>query len=180
MSTKYIDELKKAYDECVDSLHGLHDLIYGNVNEYESVDELTNICCSECGGYMSKEECLKNPGLTCCQKECDCEEDALEQNAEVTTGAVVVTTNSGEGWEKGISTEFISSQKFSLPEDDVKGYDDAIEKHGKRVKIPREAYQPNLKKCDGCGVEFDYNQEYPVGTLDSSRGLKCNKCRTKA
>jgi len=77
--------------------------------------------------------------------------------------------------------QFISSEEFDLPEDDIDGYDQAVQEHRKkRRRSVREDYVPNLAKCRSCGIEFDSNKEYPVGTLDSSRGLKCNRCRTSS
>jgi hypothetical protein len=75
--------------------------------------------------------------------------------------------------------KFISSSEYNLPEDDDENYAEAVKDHNKkRTRSVREEYKPNISNCKSCGAEFDVNKEYPVGTIDSSRGLKCNRCRT--
>ena len=77
-----------------------------------------------------------------------------------------------------LGTKFISSEEFDLPEDEMEGYSEAVEKaHKKRKKTYREEYKANLQVCPSCGREFDFNKEYPAGMLESSREPKCNKCR---
>lgn len=76
---------------------------------------------------------------------------------------------------------FISSKEFELPEDALPNYAEEVKKLGNRKKQYRDAYKPNIKKCDVCSTTFDFNKEYPAGMLqsDSSIKIKCNKCRAK-
>ena len=95
-----------------------------------------------------------------------------EDNSDVfTTGSVVNDSQEPK-------LQFISSDEFDLPEDEMEGYQEAVENsHKKRKKIYREEYKANMKICPGCNREFDFNKEYPAGLLESSREPKCNKCR---
>jgi len=104
------------------------------------------------------------------------EVDTEEDQENFNDPSVVVSSSSSE-WEKGVSVEFVSSSEFVLPEDSLEGYDEALKSHNKRSRSSREAYKAKMIKCSKCSVEFDYNKEYPVGMLDSSRGIRCNKCR---
>jgi DNA-directed RNA polymerase subunit RPC12/RpoP len=104
------------------------------------------------------------------------EVDTEEDQEDFNDPSAVVSSSSSE-WEKGVSVDFISSTDFSLPEDQIEGYGQALEAHKKRARSVRESYKAHIIKCSKCGVEFDYNKEYPAGMLDSSRGIKCNKCR---
>ena len=76
---------------------------------------------------------------------------------------------------------FISSKEFELPEDALPHYQDEVKKLSARKKHYRDAYKPNMKKCEVCATTFDFNKEYPAGMLqsDSSIKIKCNKCRAK-
>ena len=106
-------------------------------------------------------------------------EEAVEEEEEdivASTNAQITMPTDGS-WQGQVKQSFISSDEFSLPEDEISGYSEGIKKHAKRKKHRRESYVPQLMNCPKCGVEFDYNKEYPAGTLDSSRGIKCNKCR---
>ena len=91
-----------------------------------------------------------------------------------------LSPSSSSSWEKDVKVKFISSSEFELPEDGMSNYSEALSSHGQRKKFSRDAYAPNMMKCAQCGSDFDYNKEYPAGMLDSSRGIKCNKCRLKA
>ena len=111
----------------------------------------------------------------------DEDEVIIEENADegdtVSTNPQDQQISNQGSWESQIKQNFISSKDFSLPEDDIKGYSDAMKDHGKRKKHQRESYVPQMVKCAKCGLDFDYNKEYPAGMLDNSRGIKCNKCR---
>ena len=76
---------------------------------------------------------------------------------------------------------FISSKEFELPEDALPNYQEEVKKLSSRKKHYRDAYRPNMKKCEVCATTFDFNKEYPAGMLqsDSSIKIKCNKCRAK-
>jgi hypothetical protein len=80
--------------------------------------------------------------------------------------------------------QFISSSEFELPEDSNPAYKEFLEKQKKknRIKDRRSEYKPNIKKCASCGVDFDFNKEYPTGVLESGTNakLKCNRCRTSS
>ena len=101
------------------------------------------------------------------------EEDQVEEKKSETfsTGSTSPETDTPK-------MKFLSSEEFDLPEDDMDGYAEAVEKaHKKRKKTYREEYQSNMKVCPSCNREFDFNKEYPAGLLESSREPKCNKCR---
>ncbi len=76
---------------------------------------------------------------------------------------------------------FISSKEFELPEDALPNYTEEVKKLSNRKKQYRDAYKPNIRKCEVCSTTFDFNKEYPAGMLqsDSSIKIKCNKCRAK-
>ena len=115
----------------------------------------------------------------------DMEEDVVEEEPESPLQEFHTNQSDSQStfvgsvpdWEKNVEVQFLSSEDYSLPEDDMSNYKQALETHGKRTKHTREVYTPHMMKCSKCGIEFDYNKEYPAGMLDSSRGIKCNKCR---
>lgn len=142
--------IKKRVDELVDLVLSLQDEVYGNVDKYEEVDI----------GKTAKEE-LDEPEIP----------NTTKEEPDFST--------SDDGANENIRVEFISSKNFKLPEDDWDNYEEAIREQGaKMTRNTRDAYVPDMKRCSSCNTSFDYNKEYPVGTIDSSRGLKCNKCRT--
>ena len=141
--------LKKVFDNALDNMHHLQDLIYGNVDEYEGeLDELNKD--------------LKEPiGVT----------------EKMETATVVDTSISPAESENG--TVFVSSNDYSFPEFDNQEYKDAMDKHSSaKQRAGRPAYEPNIKACEVCKAEFDFNKEYPAGRLESSSKIRCNRCRT--
>jgi len=88
------------------------------------------------------------------------------------------TSAKTEDEETGSSVTFIGSSEFHLPEDDIEGYKEGVEQHQKkRRRATRDSYNPNMMKCSSCGVEFDFNKEYPAGVLDRESKINCNSCR---
>lgn len=75
--------------------------------------------------------------------------------------------------------QFISSRDFDLPENNNPEYEKAMKSMPKKKKERRPEYKPKIIKCGGCGNDFDFNKEYPVGMLESGANgkIKCNKCR---
>lgn len=141
--------LKKVFDNALDNMHHLQDLIYGNVDEYEGeLDELNKD--------------LKEPiGVT----------------EKMETATVVDTSISPAESENG--TVLVSSNDYSFPEFDNQEYKDAMDKHSSaKQRAGRPAYEPNIKACEVCKAEFDFNKEYPAGRLESSSKIRCNRCRT--
>jgi len=141
--------LKKVFDNALDNMHHLQDLIYGNVDEYEGpMDELNRD--------------LKEPlGVT-------------EKTETIKTIDSSISPAESEG-----GTTFISSGDFSFPEFENQQYEEAMKKHSKsKPRLTRPAYEPNMKACEVCKTEFDFNKEYPAGRLESSSKIRCNRCRT--
>ena len=88
------------------------------------------------------------------------------------------STGSVTAQQEAPEPQFISSDEFDLPEDEMEGYKQAVASaHKKRKKTYREEYKANMRVCPTCGLKFDFNKEYPAGMLESSREPKCNKCR---
>ena len=88
------------------------------------------------------------------------------------------STGSVTNQQEAPKLQFISSNEFDLPEDEMEGYEQAVAAaHKKRKKTYREEYKANMRVCPTCGLKFDFNKEYPAGMLESSREPKCNKCR---
>jgi hypothetical protein len=143
------DTLKKALDIVMDNMLHLQDLIYGNVDLYEGqMDELN----------MD----LKEP---------------IGTTEEMELATAVDSSISPAESEGG--TTFISSGDFSFPEFENQQYEEAMKKHSKsKPRLTRPAYEPNMKACEVCKTEFDFNKEYPAGRLESSSKIRCNRCRT--
>jgi len=143
------DTLKKVFNKAMDNMTHLQDLIYGNVDEHEGqMDELNRD--------------LKEPIV-------------ITEEMELTT---IVDSSISPAESEG-DVVFISSNEFSFPEFENKEYTEALKKHSEsRKRRTRPAYEPNMRVCESCKTEFDFNKEYPAGRLESSSKIRCNRCRT--
>ena len=144
-----IDCIKKAFDDAMESMETLQDIIYGNVDEYESVDpELDRL-----------NESLNKPTP-----------ERLAKN--VIDSSIAPAESEGD-------VVFISSNDYSFPEFDNEEYTDAMKKRSttSKKRRTRPKYKPNMVACESCQTKFDFNKEYPAGRLESSSKIMCNKCR---
>ena len=143
------DTLKKVFDNAMDNMLHLQDLIYGNVDEYEGQMDNLNRDLSE-------------------------PLDSTEETETATTIDFSIAPAESEG-----DVVFISSDEFSFPEFDNKEYTEAMNKRSESIpRITRPVYEPNMQVCESCKTEFDFNKEYPAGRLESSSKIRCNRCRT--